>query len=152
MSGSSTFDAKPSRKAPRPPRPVLRAIIVLLVLGVLLGGVFGWGAVKSMFIGKFLATLKYMPQTVSTVVAEKTPFAPTIEATGNLVAEQGASLSSQVAGIVDTISFKSGTDVKKGQVLLTLRSFAPKRSARRRWILTVRRWNQIWRRCKASKR
>jgi membrane fusion protein (multidrug efflux system) len=121
MSGSSTFDANQGGKTPKRARPVRRAIIVLLVLGILLGAVFGWGAVKSMFIGKFLATLKYMPQTVSTVVAEKTLFAPTIEATGNLVAEQGANLSSQVAGIVDSISFKSGTDVKQGQVLLTLR-------------------------------
>ncbi|HQT87215.1 MAG TPA: efflux RND transporter periplasmic adaptor subunit [Acidiphilium sp.] len=121
MSGSSSFDAKPNQKTPKRPRPVRRAVIVLLVLGVLLGAVFGWGAVKAMFIGKFLATLKYAPQTISTVTAEKSPFAPTIEATGNMVAEQGANLSSQVAGIVDTIMFKSGSDVKKGQVLLTLR-------------------------------
>jgi membrane fusion protein (multidrug efflux system) len=121
MSGSSSCDAKPNQITPKRPHPVPRAVIVLLVLGLLLGAVFGWGAVKAMFIGKFLATLKYAPQTISTVTAEKAPFAPTIEATGNLVAEQGASLSSQVAGIVDKIKFKSGSDVKKGQVLLTLR-------------------------------
>ena len=126
MSGSSGFDANrnpnDNQPAPRRVRPVRRAVIVLLVLAVLLGAVFGWGAVKAMFIGKFLATLKYAPQTVSTVVAEPTAFAPTIDATGNLVAQQGASLSAQIAGIVARIDFKSGTDVKKGQVLLTLRS------------------------------
>jgi len=100
---------------------VRRLVIVLLVLAVLFGAIFGWGALRAHFIAKFLATLPDQPQTVSTMNAVETPWQPTIEAVGSLVAINGADLSSEVSGIVDTINFKSGDHVQAGQVLLTLR-------------------------------
>lgn len=108
-------------RPPRRPSVTLRMIIMLILVGIVLFLIFGFGAFRTIMIGKFLATLKNPPQTVATMVAKASSFQPEQNSTGTLIAEQGANLSAEVAGIVDTISFKSGQNVKKGQVLLTLR-------------------------------
>ncbi len=100
---------------------LLRMIVMLVLVALVLGAIFGFGAFRDVMIAKFIATLKNPPQTVATMVAKQTPFQNTENATGSLVALQGAALSAQVAGIVDTIDFRSGQDVKQGQLLLTLR-------------------------------
>jgi membrane fusion protein (multidrug efflux system) len=111
----------PPRRAEKPPRPILRMVIMLILVGVVLFLIFGYGTFRNIMIGKFLAQLKNPPQTVATVVAEKTPFQPRETATGTLIARQGAALSAQIAGIVQSIDFHSGDDVRKGQLLVTLR-------------------------------
>jgi membrane fusion protein (multidrug efflux system) len=103
-------------------RIVKRLVVVLAVLALLFGLVFGWGALRAHFIGKFLAQLPYQPQTVSDVTASQTDWQPTMSAVGSIVAINGANLSSEVSGIVDTINFESGDNVTPGQTLLTLRS------------------------------
>jgi membrane fusion protein (multidrug efflux system) len=103
-------------------RIVGRLVIVVAVLAILFALVFGWGALKSHFIGKFLATLPYQPQTVSDITAGETSWQPSMSAVGSVVAINGANLSSEVSGIVDTINFESGDNVTPGQTLLTLRS------------------------------
>lgn len=108
---------KPSRK----PRMILRLVIMLVSVGVLFFLVFGFGVFRSIMIGKFLATLSNPPQTVATVTAETTPWQPALNSVGSIVAINGANLSAEIDGIVDTIDFKSGEDVKAGQLLLTLR-------------------------------
>ncbi len=117
MTASSPLNASASL----PARPIRRLVVMVLSMGVLLALVFGWGALRSMFISRYLVALKDKPQSVSTTVAKMTPFAPKLAATGNLIAIQGTNLSSQIAGIVDTIDFRSDSDVKAGQVVLTLR-------------------------------
>jgi membrane fusion protein, multidrug efflux system len=101
---------------------VKRLVIVVAVLGVLFGLVFGFGALKSHLIGQFLAKLPYQPQSVSDIAATESDWQPSISAVGSVVAINGASLSSEVAGIVDTINFQSGDTVEQGQTLLTLRA------------------------------
>jgi membrane fusion protein (multidrug efflux system) len=59
---------------------------------------------------------------VSAITAHASSWQPTIEAVGSLRAVRGADLSLEVAGVVDSISFNSGDDVKEGAVLLKLRS------------------------------
>ena len=111
----------PGRTKVKRPSTTIRMIVMLVLVGVVLFLIFGFGAFRTIMIGKFLATLKNPPQTVATMVAQKTSFQPEMKATGSLIAEQGANLSAEVGGIVDTIMFRSGQDVKKGQVLLALR-------------------------------
>ncbi|CAG4928817.1 unnamed protein product [Acidocella sp. C78] len=115
-----TTGETPARKAKKP-SVVLRMIVMLVLVALVLGAIFGFGAFRDVMIAKFIAKLKNPPQTVATMVAKQTPFQDTENATGSLVALQGAALSAQVAGIVDTIDFRSGQDVKKGQLMLTLR-------------------------------
>ena len=116
------MDAMSSSSVRRPKRVVKRLVIVVAVLALLFGLVFGWGALKAHFIGKFLAQLPYQPQTVSDTAASKTTWASSLSAVGSLVAINGANLSSEVSGIVDTIDFESGDTVALGQTLLTLRA------------------------------
>jgi membrane fusion protein (multidrug efflux system) len=101
---------------------VKRLVIVVAVLGVLFGLVFGFGVLKSHLIGQFLAQLPYQPQSVSDIAATEADWQPSMSAVGSVVAINGASLSSEVAGIVDTINFQSGDTVEQGQTLLTLRA------------------------------
>jgi membrane fusion protein, multidrug efflux system len=96
---------------------ILIGVVVGLVL--LIGGVKGYGVYK-MFQG--FAAQGPPKFTVSTTKAEFQNWLPRLSAVGTLRAERGADLSSEVAGTVDTIEFKSGDYVRKGQLLLRLRS------------------------------
>jgi membrane fusion protein, multidrug efflux system len=77
--------------------------------------------VRSIFIAKFLASFGDQSQTVATTTATTTTWQPTLSSVGSVVAVNGANISSEVAGIVDTIHFESGADVPAGALLLTLR-------------------------------
>jgi membrane fusion protein (multidrug efflux system) len=103
-------------------RIVKRLLVVVVVLAILFGLVFGWGALRAHFIGKFLATLPYQPQAVSDITASDTAWQPSISAVGSVIAINGANLSSEISGIVDSINFESGDTVSPGQILLTLRT------------------------------
>jgi membrane fusion protein, multidrug efflux system len=94
-------------------------VVVVVVLILLIGGVKGYGTYKM-----FQAFAAQGPQkfTVSTTKAAYQDWLPELRAVGSLRAERGADLSAEVAGIVDTIDFRSGDNVKAGQTLLRLRS------------------------------
>lgn len=59
-------------------------------------------------------------QTVAAQTAQKQSWQPTMELVGELVASEGADLSLQVSGIVESLSFESGQTVKAGTPLLQL--------------------------------
>jgi membrane fusion protein (multidrug efflux system) len=99
-----------------------RMVIMLIGVAVVLGGVFGFGALKQVMIKKFMAAMAVQTQTVSATRAALSQWQPQIEAVGSLRALNGADLSLEVSGVVGSIAFKSGDDVKEGDVLLTLRS------------------------------
>jgi len=99
-----------------------RMVIMLIALAIVFGGIFGFQAFKAAMIKKFMSTMSAPPQTVSAITAHSSSWQPTIEAVGSLRAVRGADLSLEVAGVVDSISFNSGDDVKEGAVLLKLRA------------------------------
>ncbi|MGH6673714.1 MAG: efflux RND transporter periplasmic adaptor subunit [Xanthobacteraceae bacterium] len=101
---------------------IKRMAIMLIAVAIVLGGIFGFQAFKAMMIKKFMSAMKAPPQTVSTTTAAYSEWQPQIEAVGSLRAVKGADLSLEVAGVVDSISFNSGDDVKQGAVLLKLRA------------------------------
>lgn len=98
-----------------------RAIIVLAVVGVVGGLLFGFQVFKGIMIAKFMNPGSLPPQTVSTVAAKTQDWQPTVNAVGTLRAARGADLSVEVPGIVDKIHFESGDEVKAGTVLIELR-------------------------------
>ncbi len=102
-------------------KTALRMVLMLIVVGLIFGGVFGYGAVRSIFLAKFLAGFGNQAQTVATTTATTASWQPTLSSVGSIVAVNGANLSAEVAGIVDTIGFQSGEDVPAGALLLTLR-------------------------------
>jgi membrane fusion protein (multidrug efflux system) len=101
---------------------IRRMILMLAVMGVVLGGYFWFQGFKAKMIHGFLASMSNPPQTVSTVTAATQTWQPEVQAVGSLRAVNGATLSLEVGGVVDRIDFKSGDDVKAGQVLLQLRA------------------------------
>jgi len=98
-----------------------RLVIVVVIVGVVFFLIFGFGTFRNVMIGKFLATLPFQPQTVATIKAPSSAWQPSMNAVGSLVAINGADISAEVAGIVDTIKFQSGDNVPAGALLVTLR-------------------------------
>ena len=101
---------------------IRRMIIMLVAVAIVLGGYFAFQNFKAKMIHGFLATLSNPPQTVSTVVAANQQWQPQLQAVGSLRAVNGATLSLELAGVVEKIGFDSGQDVQAGQILLQLRS------------------------------
>jgi membrane fusion protein (multidrug efflux system) len=105
----------------RPRAMILPLLIVLIVAAVILGGIYGWQAFIGKMIGKSMGAMATAPQTVSTTIAATAAWQSRTEALGTLRAVRGSDLAAQASGVVDTIHIESGTDVKAGSVLLTLK-------------------------------
>src|SRR5579862_5300698 len=60
------------------------------------------------------------PQTVSTIKAETLEWQPQLSAVGTLSAVRGVDVSSEIVGLVRDVNFKSGQDVKAGDVLVQI--------------------------------
>ena len=86
---------------------------ILLVL--LLAGGFAL-KIKNMIAG----FPKPTPKTVSTIVVKKESWQPQVLSVGTITAVRGVDLSSEIAGTVRNVNFKSGQDVKAGEILVQL--------------------------------
>jgi membrane fusion protein, multidrug efflux system len=75
---------------------------------------------KPYFIAQFRAKNASPPQTVSTITAESSDWQPEITSVGSLRAYRGVDVTTEVAGLVRNVSFKSGDEAKNGQVLVEL--------------------------------
>jgi len=97
-----------------------RMIIMLILVGVIFGGIFGYKAFTGYMMQKGMASQGPPPQTVSTIKAFVQEWQPRMEAVGSLKALRGADLAPEVSGIVSQIHFQSGETVKSGTVLLEM--------------------------------
>jgi membrane fusion protein, multidrug efflux system len=97
-----------------------RMVIMLILVGVLFGGIFGFQAFKARMTKKFLAAQKMSAETVSAMNAGVQTWQAQLEAVGSLRAFRGADIAPEVTGIVSRIHFKSGQDVKSGALLVEL--------------------------------
>jgi membrane fusion protein (multidrug efflux system) len=98
----------------------LRLVIVLGLVIILVGGVVGFNMVKAHFIKQAMAQNATVPQTVSTATAQYSDWQPQVQAVGSLRAIHGVEVTTEVAGLVRTIAFKSGADARAGQTLVQL--------------------------------
>ena len=101
---------------------IKRMLMMLVLVGVVLGGLFGFKAFVGGKIKEAMASMADLPQTVSAAKAASSDWQPRIDAVGSLRAVRGADLSLEVAGVVEEITFQSGDEVQAGQVLLRLRN------------------------------
>ncbi len=108
--------AKPMRSVTK------RMIIMLIAVGLVFGGVFGFQIFKNTMIKKFMSAMASPPQTVSAAAATTEEWQPQIEAVGSLRAVNGADLSFEVPGIIKELHFHSGDDISAGDILVTLRA------------------------------
>lgn len=99
---------------------IKRMTIMLGLMALVLGGLYGFQAFKGVMIRKAIGAAANPPQTVSTAVAATEPWQPNLTAVGSLRAVNGADLALQASGIVQSIQFNSGDNVVAGQPLLQL--------------------------------
>ena len=97
-----------------------RLVIVLVAMAVVLGGVSAWNALKAHFIHQFMVKNASQPQTVSTTTVQYSLWQPQVSAVGSLRAVHGVEVTTQLAGMVENIDFRSGESVRAGQVLVQL--------------------------------
>ncbi|MEY3106458.1 MAG: hypothetical protein RIT35_624 [Pseudomonadota bacterium] len=102
---------------------IKRMIIMLVVVGIILGGIFGFISFKSRMIKNFISSQGEPVHTVSAMTASYLEWLPKLEAVGTIKASQGVNLSAEVPGIVENIYFKQGDEVKLGMPLLQLRAY-----------------------------
>lgn len=98
----------------------LRMIVMLLLVGLVFGGIYGFQQFRNQMIAKAIRGHGIPPQTISTIVAEKSSWQSTTQAVGTLRASKATQLSAEVGGLITAIPFESGKQVKKGQTLLEL--------------------------------
>ncbi|WP_434628846.1 efflux RND transporter periplasmic adaptor subunit [Chromobacterium sp. CV08] len=94
---------------------------MLIMLGGVLALIVVLGVGFFLHIQKLIASApKPGPQTVSTAVAKQEEWQPQLNSVGTLSAVHGVDVSSEVAGQVRNVAFKSGQDVRAGEVLVQL--------------------------------
>lgn len=97
-----------------------RMTIMLVVVGLLLGGLIGFNYFKAYMIQKYMASSPIPPATVSTAKADFQQWQPQLTAVGTLRAVRGVDVTTEVAGLVRSVDFKSGDEIRSGQVLTQL--------------------------------
>jgi membrane fusion protein (multidrug efflux system) len=91
---------------------------ILLLLLILAGGF-------ALHIKKLIAASpKPGPQTVTAIKVQSLDWQPRLSAVGSVLAVRGVDVTTEIAGLVREIRFKSGQDVKKGEVLIELNADA----------------------------
>ena len=97
-----------------------RMTIMLCGVFLLLGLIFGFNQLKTFMIKYFIAGMGLPPATVSTMVVETSAWQPKLSSVGNVRAFRGVELSTEIGGLVQNVSIKSGMDVKEGELLIKL--------------------------------
>jgi hypothetical protein len=98
-SGAQHPGAQHSGKKPKRASVAKRMVIMLLLVGLVLGAVFGFQIFKSHMIAQVMAAMANPPQTVSTTVAAQDEWQDRLEAVGSLRAVNGADLAFEVSGV-----------------------------------------------------
>ncbi len=101
-----------------------RLAIVLALMVVLVGAAIGWNLTKAHFIRQAMAKNGSLPQTVSTATAQYAEWQPEVQAVGSLRAVHGVEVTTEVAGLVRAVDFKSGSQARAGQTLVQLNADA----------------------------
>jgi membrane fusion protein (multidrug efflux system) len=99
---------------------IKRMAIMLVAVGLLFGAIFGYHAYNSRMMKKSMASFRPPPVTVTAMKAEYQSWQPQLKSVGSLRAVRGVDITSEVAGLVRAVLFKSGEDAKEGQLLVQL--------------------------------
>ncbi|HAW91893.1 TPA: efflux transporter periplasmic adaptor subunit [Candidatus Azambacteria bacterium] len=97
-----------------------RMLIMLIVAGLIFGGIFAYKAVVNHYMNQYFDT---MPMPVATITATEVTTAqwqPFVSAVGSFAAINSAELSTEASGIITSIQFDNASEVRKGQLLITL--------------------------------
>lgn len=96
--------------------------LILIVFALIFIGMIAANIFKGQMVGKYLANMPENASPVTVMKVEASEWTPVIDTTGLVRPNQGAMLSSQIAGTVSNVLVQSGQTVKKGDVLVELDS------------------------------
>ena len=118
-SAMSKSNVAPKKKRP----PYIRAVLIAIALLVAIFGTLAYFKVTQIMGFMAMAKagfFKQPPTAVTTTIATQSEWQPTLDTIGSVVAINGVTVSTDLAGIVDKIAFTSGTAVKAGDLLVHL--------------------------------
>lgn len=99
-----------------------RMLIMLILAGVVFGAVFGMKWFGNKMMAQYLENMPIPAATISASEVRSMRWDNRLEAIGTLVPVNGADLTTEAGGIVQTLHFESGQRVEKGELLVTLDS------------------------------
>jgi membrane fusion protein, multidrug efflux system len=99
---------------------IKRMLIMLLCVGVVFGGIFSYKAFATHMMEQAMSARKPPPVVVSATTARKQAWQPRFNAVGTVRAIHGVDVTTEIAGQVQAIYFKSGDNVREGQQLVQL--------------------------------
>jgi membrane fusion protein (multidrug efflux system) len=97
-----------------------RMRIMLISVGVLFGLIFLYKIAMMMLFKHFMAEYASPTATVTAMKVDYSTWQPQLNASASLRAVRGVNVTSELAGMVQTIYFKPGSVVKQGDVLVQL--------------------------------
>lgn len=97
-----------------------RMIIMLVLSGVVLGGVFGMKWFGNKMMNDYLDAMPTPPVTIASGKAQSMVWEQYLQAVGDVVAVHGADITTEVDGIVTALHFESGDEVERGAPLVDL--------------------------------
>lgn len=103
---------------------ILVMVIMLLIVGLIFGGIFGYKAFLARMSQRAMATQKMPPVTVTAVKAGVQTWQSQLQAVGSLRAVRGVDVTSEIAGLVRSVQFRPGEEVKEGRILVQLNADA----------------------------
>jgi membrane fusion protein (multidrug efflux system) len=100
-------------------RIAFRFVIVIVLLGAVLGGIFGY---KFYQFGQMQEQMSQPqpPVKISAVEAQTERWTQQIKAVGSIEAINGIEIANEVPGVIENINFESGDTVEEGDVLIRL--------------------------------
>ncbi len=101
---------------------IVTILLMILVVGLIYGGLVFFKVNQIMGFAQLAKSGAFLPPptAVTTTVAEKSQWQPTLETIGTVTAINGVTISTDLAGIVSKIAFESGSQVKAGDLLVQL--------------------------------
>ena len=100
---------------------MVKRMILMLTVAVVVIGILGFVKFQQFQVAAGqAASFQPPPEAVTTVVAKQEPWPATLGVIGTTAAVQGVTVSADLPGIVDRITFDSGRFVRAGEVLVQL--------------------------------
>lgn len=99
---------------------IKRMILMLIAVGILFGGIFGWKAYVGYQTAQAMANMKPPAVAVSATRVAPMTWTPSLSAEGSLRATQGVAVTTELAGMIETLKFESGQTVEAGELLVQL--------------------------------
>ncbi len=113
-----------STPAKKKPSVTKRMIVMLVLVAVAAGAIVGFNVFKARMIRQFMASNATPTATVTTMVAGLQPWQPQLAAIGSLRAVRGVEVTTEIAGMVRSLHFRSGDEARAGQLLVQLNADA----------------------------